>query len=237
MRAALLALPMLACTPSASSLAPPSQAAWTAARAELSALRATEPTGPHVENVRVSMHEPRSGRTVQARGAVAVDPHKAMRMVLIGPGGATALDVWVTLDRWRFAVPALGVLRRGGIDSAASERLPIGFFRWWFLGPLDGRLLTAHERGASATLVLRQGEATVTLTSDRERTFRATRREAGNVERLAWEGAGLRAAAGDRAVYEQESTGVRVEVTVESTSTDAPDPAAFTDPDAQGGTR
>ena len=120
----------------------PTQPAWDAARRWLEALRASEPASPYGAVVRVSLREPRTGHTFAARGAVAVDPHHALRMILLGPGGATALDAWVTPERWRFAVPPAGVLRRGGREDDPS--LPIGFFRWWFLSPVGGRLLTSE---------------------------------------------------------------------------------------------
>ena len=62
-------------------------------------------------------------------------------MILVGPGGTTALDVWVTKDRFRFAVPAIKLEKRGGVDPAEAKGLPIGMLRWWFLSPLAGRLL------------------------------------------------------------------------------------------------
>jgi hypothetical protein len=214
----------------------PTQAEWTLARQRLLGLRAAQPQRPFVENVRVVLHEPRSGRTFEARGAVAVDPHKAMRMILVGPGGATALDAWTTPERWRVAIPALGQVRRGrGPDDA----LPIGFFRWWFLAPFDGRLLTARAKPGSTILVLRQGSATITMLQEEERgrdaeqvqAGLASRREGKSLDRLAWLGHHSYPGPGDSALYEQPSTGLHIQVEVESVSEDAPDPEAFEDPD------
>ena len=45
---------------------------------------------------------------LQARGAVAMDPAAGdLRMILLGPGGATAIDLWMHGDAYRFVVPAL----------------------------------------------------------------------------------------------------------------------------------
>jgi hypothetical protein len=232
----LLVLACAACSGArAVSPPPPTETEWTAARAWLADLRATEPLKPYGAVVRVSLREPHTGRTFSARGAVAVDPHRAMRMILLGPAGATALDVWVTPDRWRFEVPAANLLRRGGSGDDAS--LPIGFFRWWFLAPMNGRLLTSDAAGRAERLVLRDGAATVDLTDVRDpfgHAILASRRSHGALDSLAFRGESLAAQPGDHAAYDQASSGVHVDVTVESLS-DAPDPAAFVDPEGAEG--
>jgi len=214
----------------------PTQAEWTLARERLTKLREAQPTKPYAEVVRVAMHEPKTGKTFEARGAVAVDPHKAIRMILVGPGGATALDAWATADRFRLAVPALDLVRRGTVADGA---LPIGFFRWWFLHPFDGRLLTARAKPASTLFVLRQGTATITILEETAgaQAGLATRRDGKALDRLAWVGKDLGPGEGDRALYQQPSTGLQVMVDVESIATDPPDPAAFVDPDPSGAGR
>jgi hypothetical protein len=216
----------------------PTQAEWSAARVWLDELRATEPTKPFAAVVQVALREPHTGRAFSARGAVAVDPHHAVRMILVGPAGATALDVWATPDRWRFEVPAANILRRGGREDDPS--LPIGFFRWWFLAPLEGRLLTSVAGGSRERFVLRDRDATVDLTDSRGAAgealhlVSASRRAGDAVDRIAFRGASFAAAAGDSATYDQEGSGVHVEVRIESPA-DAPDPAAFVDPDSPQG--
>ncbi len=218
----------------------PTQHEWDVARAWLSDLRAGEPAQPFGAVVQVTLREPHSGRTFSARGAVAIDPHRAFRMILVGPGGATALDVWGTRDAWRFEVPAAHVLRHGGREDDPS--LPIGFFRWWFLAPLSGRLLTsvADASPDRQRFILRDGVATVDLTDvrgPRGHAVTAARlvegREAA-VDRVDFQGASFAVAlaSGDRATYDEDPSGVHVEVLVES-PTGAPDPAAFADPDAR----
>ena len=219
------------------------QADWARARGELASMREQVAVRPYVEVIRVALREPRTGKVLEGRGAVAVDPHRAMRMILVGPGGRTALDVWVTRDAWRFSIPALDLTQRGDRRRPTYD-VPIGFFRWWFLEPLDGRLLTVVPGGARGepTFVLRDDAATVLLHqvprrggAERElRHFVALRREGGDVDRLEWVSKTLRPGAGDRARYQQRTTGLEVEVLVEEVSQEPPDPAAFIDPDNPG---
>jgi hypothetical protein len=239
--ARLLALGALmltaACAPKARPESALTQQEWASARERLAWLRGAVSDRPYAVELRVFMREPWTGRSFEARGALAVYPHNAARMVLVGPGGATALDMWITRDRWRFLVPAVDYRRAGGADAASARGLPVGFFRWWFLAPLDGRLLTATRTGDRRTFVLREGDGTTTLQERREHGREhvvAKRREAGAVEGLEWIGHGFMPHAGDRARYVQDTTGLEVEVLVEAVSPDEPDPAAFLDPDDPG---
>jgi hypothetical protein len=196
------------------------------------------------------MREPYTGRTFDARGAVAVEPGQAVRMILVGPGGVTALDAWVRPDRFRFAVPALDLVRRGTDDGEPTARgLPVGFFRWWFLDPLGGTLLTSPSGPNVRTFVLRTGsmekrDAITTQVSleppDPPARVVASRRGRGGVERVTWVGS-FRPRTGDHGRYVHEGTGLRVDVTLEEVGEEAPDPEAFRDPDSpeappQGGT-
>jgi hypothetical protein len=217
---------------------------WQAARAELASLRAALPDRPYGVVVKVALREPRTGRIFAARGAIAVDPHRAMRMILLGPGGATALDAWVTPDAYRFEVPAIGLLRRGGVR--AESGLPVEFFRWWFLAPFEGRLLASFsgralaEQGIASCdgrlFLLRSGGSTVSLCDTGPaptgpRDIEASRRGGGTLDHLSFHGR-VDPRAGDRAVYEEARSGVRVEIEVESPA-DSPDPLAFHDPDLE----
>jgi hypothetical protein len=233
----------LACSPPNLSSLPSSttQADWQEARARLAVLRAGLPDRPYGVIVRVSLREPKSRQTFVARGALAVDPRRALRMILVGPGGATALDAWVTPEAYRFEVPTIGVLRRGGVS--AEPGLPVSFFRWWFLTPLEGRLLASFVPGApkkgSRSFILRRGAATVIVEDAQVSTgleIVATQRRPGAFERLSFRGQELAPHAGDRAEYEEAETGVRADVLVESVDPDAPESIAFRDPD-HGGVR
>jgi hypothetical protein len=211
------------------------QTEWTHARQLLSLLRSSEPVHPYVAELTVALHERVSGRGFGARGALAVDPHRALRLVLLGPGGATALDLWVTPTRYRLSVPSMDLLKRGGTSTAGSAGLPVAFFRWWFLAPLEGRLLTSVATPLGNRFIVRNETATVDLLDRQSQgghVLSASRREPGREgeEHLGFEGAGFVPSAGDRAVYDDATSGVHVEVLVESLS-DAPDPLAFADPD------
>ena len=211
---------------------------WTRLRERLAIARDAAPERPYVEKVVVAMREPRTGKVFQARGAVAVDPRHALRMILVGPGGVTALDAWVTDDQFRFVIPPISLERRGGADAESARGLPVGFFRWWMLHPLDGRLLAAWSRDTGALYLLREGDETVLLREARvphtgRQRVTAARREDGMVERLDWVGRSPTTPhAGDKARYIDGSTGLQVEVLVEGLGEHEPDPAAFLDPDA-----
>lgn len=218
----------------------PSAHEWTRLRQRLAITRDAVPERPYTERIVVAMRDPHTGKVFQARGAVAVDPRHAIRMILIGPGGVTALDAWVTDEHFRFVVPPISLERRGGADAESARGLPVGFFRWWLLHPLDGRLLAAWNRDEGPLYLLRNGDETVLLRqarlahSGRERVL-AARREAGEVERLEWVGRSPTVPhAGDKARYIDGASGLEVEVLVEGLGEEEPDPTAFLDPDAKG---
>jgi hypothetical protein len=206
---------------------------WSVARERLAGLRRGLPERAYVERVRLAISDPRTGRRYEARGAVALSPDRAARMMLVGPGGTTALDVWVTKDRFRFVVPAIHLKKRGGTDPAEARGLPIGMLRWWFLSPLAGRVLMARSTPSESAWLLRYGSATVTLRSDGKR-FIALRREGDTLEGIEWVSRGMVPQNGARGQYIEGRFGIRVEVVVEEVLTNEPDPEAFADPDEQG---
>lgn len=206
------------------------QAEWTLSRERLARMRSELPPRPYVERVQLGIVDPRTGKLYQARGAVAIDPDRAARLVLVGPGGVTAMDVWVTRDRFRLAIPSLNIEKRGGADLSELRGLPIGFLRWWFLSPLGGELVLARSSSSEAAFVLRDGDATVTVRTDGERLW-AVRRENGRVEGLEWSGRGLAPRAGARGRYREGQWGMRVSIMIEEVLPDEPDPAAFLEPE------
>lgn len=163
-------------------------------------------------------------------------------MILLGPGGTTALDLWARGDRFRFAVPALDLLKRGDASTprASLRGLPVDFLRWWMLRPAAGTLLWYERAGGTDAFVLRDGDAVIDLRlNDRgvigaRRTTWATgdggRRRRIDEEVVIAEGLGC-----SDVRYAQASTGLLVTVTCEAEERDrAPDPRAFVDPDALG---
>jgi hypothetical protein len=211
------------------------QAEWTLSRERLARMRSELPRRPYVERVRIGIVDPRTGKLYQARGAVAISPEKAARLVLLGPGGTTAMDVWVTRDRYRFVIPALNVQQRGGADLSDARGLPVGLLRWWFLAPLGGDLVLARSSRSEAAFLLRDGSATVTMRTDGEH-FVAIRREHGRLEGLEWSGRGLAPRPGARGQYIDGEHGLHVHIVIEEVLDEEPDPAAFLDPDGEATT-
>ena len=213
----------------------PTSAAWRDARAEIARLRASAPTSPHITTVRVAFRGP-GGIGFDGRGAIAVAPGRALRMILLGPGGRTALDVWATPERYRLAVPDLGIVERGA--GAAPPHLPLELFREWFLAPLEGRLLAAGTRGERAIYIVRGARLTLELGVERHAgapTVHTLETAAGGrTERVTWLGPPGRTTLvpgiGERVVFAQPASGLDVPVEVEAYGTEPPSPEAFDEP-------
>jgi hypothetical protein len=265
-RASLLValLPLAACAPAArvpswvSSLprswGPPSRdtgdarepvlAEWRAARERLAAIRRDASTRRTLR-VALSLREPLTGRTLEARGAVAIAAPTSLRMILLGPGGTTALDLWIDRDRYRFAVPAIDLLRRGDTSAEPASRrgLPIDFLRWWLLRPATGTLLWAAQRDGALRLLLRDGATIVDLRAEdggRIEARRATFTTGHSAEppRLLEEEFVVSDRIGCAQVrYFQASTGLEATVRCEGEDRAAQNPAAFADPDAAEGAK
>lgn len=139
---------------------------WRDARDQLANLRTdTVADEPYTMKMALTMRQVPTSRTVRARGAVAVRPPYALRMVLLGPGGSTALDLWICRDTYKLSIPAIELERRGdlSIPSGEHNRLPVGFLRWWFLRPLSGRLLSYVDEEDARRFVVRDGSAVTQL--------------------------------------------------------------------------
>ncbi|WP_104984067.1 hypothetical protein [Sorangium cellulosum] len=245
-------------SPVDASAAPGGAGAWRDGRRRLAALRhEVEGAGPRTLRVRLALLEPYTRRLLEARGAIAIAPpatrghartagaaslapEGALRMILLGPGGTTALDLWARGDRFRFAVPALDLLKRGDASTprASLRGLPVDFLRWWMLRPAAGTLLWYERSRGTDTFVLRDGDAVIDLRiNDRgllgaRRTTWSTadgaRRRLLDEEVVIAEGLGC-----GNVRYAQASTGLLVTVICEAEERDrAPDPRAFVDPDA-----
>jgi len=215
----------------------PTSPEWQRAAARLDRLR-SDARFAYVASVRTSLREPKTGRIMDGRGAVAVVPGQAMRMILVGAAGATLLDAWVTPIQWRVAVPPLELVRRGGMP--APDDLPIGFWRWWFLTPLEGTLFAAAMTGAGPLLLLREGDAVVELvvgTCRMGERLAAARRVNGRTERVDTCRVGGVPGSGDTVHYIDEASGLEVDVVVESASRGSASAAALRDPDAAEGDR
>lgn len=216
--------------------AAPSTAEWRAAERRLAELRErARGEGARTERVGVAFHGPVPGTSIEARGAIAVEPPSALRMILLGPGGTTAMDVWIRDERYRLAIPAASIARRGDASTPARERrgMPIDFLRFWFLAPFDGRLLatSAAPPPYERRFVLRDGDAWITIDAAAGDGPIAARRAGPNgVETVVT----TRLSCGETR-YRQLSTGLEVNVRCEgSERATRPDSRAFVDPDAEG---
>jgi len=194
------------------------------------------PTAPYTINLSLKLRQAQLGVSLRARGAVAVVPSEALRMILLGPGGTTALDLWLCRDAFRFAVPAIDLLRRGDRRSPKSERrgLPVDFLRWWFLRPLRGRLLHVLPWAGGKRWMLRDDTHWVRLLSVPSGALSVRRRTFDELEMLDE----LETLQVDRpgcghVSYRQRSTGLLIEVDCESVrdGDQAPPAKAFADPD------
>jgi hypothetical protein len=192
--------------------------------------------------VSVSLLEPRSGRVVDGRGAMAVSPGRALRLILVGAAGGTMLDAWVTADQWRVAIPPSGQVRRGNATASGrgegdARDLPVAFLRWLFFTPLQGTLFAGEREHDGFLFVLRDREVVLEVRlrpCDRGRFATVTRRSPGRVERLDECRAANGPQPGDWVTYRDDSTGLRCDLAIESVASEPPDDVAFRDPDAGG---
>lgn len=115
-------------------------------RAALARL-ARVPTKTLRQTLSISVRDDVSGRGFEGRGVVAVVPRSALRMILLGPGGSTAMDVWIRDGRFRVAIPALDRIVRGDRATPRSTMrgLPIDLLQRWLVDPFGGALVAARR--------------------------------------------------------------------------------------------
>jgi len=216
----------------------PTREAFRASQRRVAALRgAAQAKAPRTLDIGVTVREPTTGHTLRGRGAIALRGPDALRMILVGPGGATALDLWSRGDAFRFAVPAMDLVKRGRVSREADHRgLPVAFLRWWLVDPMRGRLLFhAQHADGEERFVLRDGGAVVDLRRSRDGSLRARRsvvtRAPGRAPRVEVETVAARGFGCHAARYVQHTTGLVVDVTCEREGTRVPPSRAFDDPD------
>lgn len=98
------------------------------------------------QTLSIAVVEGVSGRGFEGRGALVVRPSRALRMILLGPGGATAMDVWIGDGRFRVAIPALSRVARGDARTPSAELrgLPVALLWRWVVDPFGGELVLAR---------------------------------------------------------------------------------------------
>ncbi len=225
---------LLGCAPPVpAELPPPSLADWKRGLEKLTALRAAA-AGARTERLALSLREPHTGHVLQARGAVAIAPPGALRMILLGPGGTTALDLWMSGARFRFAVPAIELSRRGDLAAPSAERrgLPVDFLGWWLLRPASGTLLWTGREPAGDRFVLRDGAAVIDLVAFDDGHVEARRAVWSEGKRVDEETVSAAKMGCGLVRYHQRSTGLDVTVTCEGETLGDPQPRALADPDA-----
>lgn len=221
--------------------APPTLTEWRSALTELRQLSAAIRREPHTLKLALALREPTTGRRMEARGAVALSPaERAVRMILVGPGGTTAFDLWIRWDQFRVSIPAVDLLRRGDASTPRAQMrgLPVDFLRWWLLDPTRGDLLWASRTPEGTRFALRDGTAVTELLVSGTSGVSAERRTWS--ERYFWPGPQRlldeETVVADKlgcghARYTQASTGVEIEITCEGVEPNPPSERAFLDPD------
>lgn len=113
---------------------------------ELLARFARLPTDDFRQEITLSVRDDVAGKGFSGRGVVAVRPRRALRMILLGPGGTTAMDAWIADERWRIAIPAMDRVFRGDATSTSMPRgLPVPLLRRWLVEPFGGRPVAIHR--------------------------------------------------------------------------------------------
>jgi hypothetical protein len=193
---------------------------------------------PRTLRVSIRVSSPSVKRALAARGAVAISPPDSLRMILLGPAGTTALDLWIGGDRFRVAVPAIGLKQRGKLTDPAMGRrgVPVTLLRYWLLRPARGRLLWLERSQQRWRYVLRDGDALNDLVVWNDGHLGArlsawsSRKTAPTTDEESLSAAGVGCAS---AQYSERSTGLSVSVFCEGESLGLPSPRALADPDGE----
>jgi hypothetical protein len=204
--------------------------AWRDRRDELAALRArlAPPEQAYSMNVTLELWVERLGMRMRGRGTVAVHPPESVRMIMLGPGGTTAMDLWICKDRFRLAVPAADLVRRGDERTPPEELrgLPVAFLRWFFLEPLGGDLLAAWHDESAERFLLRHDRSVIHVAGAGDGTLAARRLSPGDEERIELDGKRC-----GHVHYNQRSTSIDLDVDCEQINEKVPPVRAFADPD------
>lgn len=130
-------------------------AAFVEAARRIEALK-IELAGDRTDTISLELDAPYLPSSVKARGAIAVRTPEQLRMIMLGPGGTTAMDLWMKGDRFRFSIPSLSREITGDARTPAEQKrgLPVDFLRAFMLDPLGGRLLAASKSGSGLRILL-----------------------------------------------------------------------------------
>lgn len=169
-----------------------------------------ELAGDRTDTISLELDAPYLPSSVKARGAIAVRAPDQLRMIMLGPGGTTAMDLWMKGDRFRFSIPSLGREIAGDARTPAEEKrgLPVDFLRAFMLDPLGGRLLAASKSGSELRILLEEKGGKISeltlLTGKALKLHRSWFNDAGELYEEEWiEASGFGCAS---ATYRQKTT-------------------------------
>lgn len=161
------------------------QADKVRAQEGLEGLRRTWKPADGTTPIRVKFSGGGGLESVVGRGALARRLPDAARMIVVTGGGPTAFDLWIRGDRYRMAMPLAGRVERGSVGrDGDSKRLPVGLLRWWWLTPLEGKVVGAFEDASALRWVLRDGGSTYDVSLGSDDVLRIVRRANGREETL-----------------------------------------------------
>jgi hypothetical protein len=191
----------------------PDPAAFVEAARRIEALKAGL-GGDRTDTLSLELDAPYLPSTVKARGAVAVRAPEQLRMIMLGPGGTTAMDLWMRGGRFRFSIPSLGREIVGDDRTPAEKKrgLPVDFLRAFMLDPLGGRLLAASKHGTVLRVLLQEKDGKISeltlLAGDALELHRSWFDESGKLYEEEWiEASGFGCAT---ATYRQRTTQLSV---------------------------
>ncbi len=126
------------------------------------------PTGAVKQTLSILVRDEISGKGFEGRGVVAVRPRSALRMILLGPGGTTAMDVWIRgkpggWEEFRVSIPALGRVVRGDPSTPRAQLrgMPVELLWRWIVDPFGGALVHARRGLVRADGTVTQGDGLV----------------------------------------------------------------------------
>lgn len=214
----LLSFALAGCAADRVGAPPLDPSAFIEARDRLASISRSVPV-ERTEKISLTIEAPYLPADIRARGAVAVRTPDSLRMILLGPGGTTAMDLWSHGERFRFAIPALERTIVGDASTPLEKKrgLPVDFLRWWMLRPLGGKLLAARRVGDDLEILLDDDGRVTTATLKDDGQVMAHRRwwsEGRGVVDEEWlEATGLGCAT---VRYRQRSTSISVVAVCES---------------------
>ncbi len=191
----------------------PDPAAFVEAARRIEALKG-ELGGDRTDTLSLELDAPYLPSSIKARGAIAVRAPDQLRMIMLGPGGTTAMDLWMKADRFRFSIPSLAREISGDSKTPAEQKrgLPVDFLRAFMLDPLGGRMLAASKSGRELRVLLRERDGKISdltlLDGKALKLHRAWFNEAGELYEEEWiEASGFGCAT---ATYRQKTTQLHV---------------------------